>query len=349
LSNLILATPIPNIFIDDYMPAAEPIYAALYVYAIRRYSAGDGHLEISAMADKFEIAKTKIRKCWEYWADAGLVRIIDFDDSKISLEFLNPAPKAAPVIVNEKPSALPPTKTRDLANYSVDDVSHFLLNDPEVGRLFYMVEEFFGKLLTDTERKMYLGFYEDLGLSVDVIEVLLDFCKGRNKRGRAYIKTVAIDWADRGIDTPEAATDFTRLFDNEYRQIMRAFGISGRVPVDFEIDFMEKWVTKWKMSIDMIKLACTKAIENTATSVFKYADTILEHWHNEKIDNIDKANALMKDFYQTVDDKFRKTSAPEKKRKGKTKFQNFDGREWDYDKLERLEMERQKNWKESGE
>jgi len=240
----------------------------------------------------------------------------------------------------------PPKKThstvRDLPTYSPKDVEKHELNDKEVGSLFYMVKQLTGNDLTQSDTNMYLGFYEDLGLSIDVIGVLLHYCVSRGKRARNYIKTVAFSWADMGIDTVEAAELYISLFNNEYRQIHRALGISGRDPIDAEINYMNRWLMEMDMPIDVIKLACEKTIMQIANANFKYVDKILESWHSEKITSVEEIKALEESYYDELKEQHKKGHFNGKLKKGKvTKFQNFKGHEWNYEELEAKERELQ--------
>jgi len=226
---------------------------------------------------------------------------------------------------------------KEFPEYSLKDIEKHLC-DPEVGRLFYMAESYMGKLLTDVERRMFLAFYDDLGLSVDVIEVLVDYCVTKNKTHNNYISTVARDWAARGIATLDQAEEYISLFNNEYREILRYFGISGRDPIDKEIEYMHKWMKEDNFSMEVIKLACERTIMNKANPNFSYADGILRKWKQDNISTIEQIKSLEKTYYDNIKTTNGKRAGT-KNKKEKPKFQNYEGRTWDYDKLAQMENE----------
>jgi phosphopantothenoylcysteine decarboxylase/phosphopantothenoylcysteine decarboxylase/phosphopantothenate--cysteine ligase len=210
---------------------------------------------------------------------------------------------------------------RDFTQYSLAETEN-LLKDPQVSLLFQRVEEILGKLLKDTERQMYLSFYDELGLSIGVIEFLLKYCLERGKKGNSYIRTVAQNWAEQGISEVEEAKEYVRLFNNEYRDILRFFGVTGRDPIPKEIEYMHRWLKEDSLPLEIIKLACEKTIINQAKVNFPYADSILNKWKQENIKTIEDIERLEKTYYDNIT----KWKRPIKTDTSRNKFQNFKGR-----------------------
>ena len=233
-------------------------------------------------------------------------------------EFVSPTPQTAP----------------EFAQYSLSEVGEHLKN-PQVVALFERVEDILGKLLKDSERQMYLSFYDDLGLSVDLIGFLLEFCLERGKKANNYIRTVAENWANQGFTTVAEAADYVSLYNNEYREILRFFGISSRDPIEKEIKYMRRWLKEDNFSMELIKAACEKTIINRAAANFPYADGILNKWLKENIKTVSEIENLEKEYYDNVKPRpFKATEG-----KGGKKFQNYEGRKWDYEKLAQMERD----------
>jgi phosphopantothenoylcysteine decarboxylase/phosphopantothenoylcysteine decarboxylase/phosphopantothenate--cysteine ligase len=224
------------------------------------------------------------------------------------------------------------------AQYSLEDVEAHL-QDPQVELLFERVEEILGKLLKDSERQMYLSFYDEMGMSVELIEFMLEYCLERGKKGSAYLRAVAQNWVEQGIDDVETAQEYISLFNNEFREILRHFGISGRDPIPKEIQYMQRWLTEDNFSLDIIRLACEKTIINKANANFPYADGILSKWKAENITTIAEIEALEKDYYDNVNSWKRPMKKEAGRQGGAKKFQNYKGRKWDYEELARLDRE----------
>lgn len=219
--------------------------------------------------------------------------------------------------------------------YSLAEVEEHL-RDPEVTRLFAEVERVTGDLLTDSDRQMFLNFYDsrEYKLPVDVIIFLL---KEYKDKGNAYLRKVAQDWSAQGITTVEGAAEYTSLFNNEYRQILRASGVTNRDPVGKEMAFMNRWLKEDEFPMPIIQLACEKAVINTGRTNFPYADGVLNKWKKDDVKTVERAEELQREYYDNVP-KFKRPLAEVRQSKTINKSQNYEGRKWDYEKLAKLEQ-----------
>ena len=341
MEHIVFTTGLPNDFIDKHMPGAKPVYSVIYIYGYRQYSKGATEISCEEMAEVFDVTIKDVEKAWKYWEKAGLIEILSQENGLITLAFLD-ARFVKPTLtesVQSKASNAEQKKAavRDFPNYSLEDIE-IHLRDPEVERLFYAAETLLGKLLTDVERRMYLGFYDDLGLPVDVICVLLEYCVEKNKKNNNYLRTVAYDWAERGISTADEAEEYISLFNNEYREILRYFGVSGRDPIEKEIEYMQRWLKEEMWTMPVIKLACEKTVMNKGGANFAYAEGIFRKWKKDGIHTPEQVKALEKSYYDNIKAARRPTAA-KGEGKPRAKFQNYEGRKWDYEKLAQMEKE----------
>ena len=347
-------TPIPNRFIDEYMPRANPSFVGVYLLGYRLFVHGETEVTNRRLADTLGLLASDVRRAWEYWAKENLVRLHpQADGEEVDIEFL-------PLVPEDMPAATPRTQRAAVAkerpDYSVEELSAHADEDEEVRRLFAVAEKLYGKALHYSELNLLLGLRDWLQLPSAVIEVLLEYCLSNGHKSGRYIEKVALDWADNGINTVEAAEETIRLFAGDYREIMRAFGQSRRDPAPKEIEYMKKWRKEYNMPLELVKEACERTILQTGQAKFSYADKILTEWHGK--------NARTADAVTALEDAFRKEKADAAEAKAaakadkpatgaarttKNRFNNYTGRKWDYEMLERLERERQeKSLEESG-
>jgi DnaD/phage-associated family protein len=113
---------------------------------------------------------------------------------------------------------------------------------------------------------------------------------------------------------------------------MKSFGISGRNLAESEIAFVNKWTKEYAFDMEIIQEACKRTISATQKASFEYADTILTNWYNQKVHTIKDITALDKAF-----NKSKNTATPAQTTTTKrNKFNNFDQRSYDFDKLEKM-------------
>ena len=336
-------TPIPNRFIDVFLPRANPSFVGVYLLGYRLFVHGETEVTNRRLADTLHLLASDVRRAWEYWEAEGLVRLHpQADGEDVDIEFLPfAAAETAPVPITPRAAV-----AKERPDYSVEELTQHAEENEEVRRLFAVAEKLYGKALHYTELNLLLGLRDWLHLPSAVIEVLLEYCLSNGHKNGRYIEKVALDWADNGITTVEAAEETIRLFSGDYREIMRAFGQSRRDPNPKEIEYMKKWRTAYAMPLELVTEACDRTILQTGQAKFSYADKILSDWHAK--------GAFTKDAVDALEDAFRKEKAdaaqekaaqkaadkPAAVRTTKNRFNNYTGRKWDYDMLEKLERER---------
>ena len=307
------ATPVPNAFIDRFMPAADPASVVVYILGRRRPG-----ISLSETAGLLNMPENRVAAAWDYWEAAGLakitggfVKLIDpWDDREI--------------------------KTRP--SYSAEEIGVFSDENEDIRALFRMAEKKLGKPLKYGEMNLFLGFYDWLRLPCDVIERLLDYCAGNGNYSNRYIEKVALDWAENGVTTLEAAEERLNKF-GAFRQVMNAFGLPfSRNPIKKETEYMSKWLGEYGFPLEIISIAAERTVMQTGQAKFSYADKILKGWFGRGVKSESDIERADSEFAAEKTEKPKKTSKPPKR-----KFNNFEGRDWDEAKIGdmmRLEYER---------
>ena len=176
-----------------------------------------------------------------------------------------------------------------------------------------------------------LFWYDQLQLSADLIEYLVEYCIEKDHRSIRYMNKIAISWSESGISTVSDAKIASTIHSKADYAVISAFGISGRNLIASEQAYIEKWTTSFAFSLDIISEACRRTIANTGKTSFEYADSILKSWHNagirhfEEIAALDKAHSSKK---SDTNDSVPGTVAL-------NRFHNFPERSYDFDAIER--------------
>ena len=172
--------------------------------------------------------------------------------------------------------------------YSETDLITAMDTDKDFRSLYSEIERQFGKALTTEELKLLLGINRYLGLSNDVISVLVCYCKERSRqRGNnrnpslRSIEKEAYHWAEQGIETLEQAAAYIQaqnLKQSYLEKLKRTLQIWGRNLTAAE----ERYATGW---LDMgfgeeaIAIAYERTCLNTGGLNWAYMNKILQRWH----------------------------------------------------------------------
>lgn len=319
-NNVSQTTVISNVFIDSYMPYANGEYVKVYIYLLRCFSCGTMEFSLSQVADHLDNTETDIMRALNHWEKVNLVELAKDEKGQIThitlLEPVNPQPVPAKTVTATQVNELSYSKdvvsevAATVAETAPVNTKQFnppvyekpvytdaqvaeLMETDEIKWLMNIIEIYLERLLTPTDVQLVLFIYETLGFSTELIMHLYEYCVSKGKKNPAYIEKVAIAWAEEGIDSIDKAEVSTSKYNTNYNSINKAFGLNRQLG-DIEKQFIDKWTNGFKFEISIIVEACNRTLLRTGKPDFKYADKILENWHNkgvkrkEDIDILDK-------------------------------------------------------------
>lgn len=346
---------VPRVFIDKYMADANGEFVKVYLFLLRCMgSSASSDCSISAIADHFNYTEKDILRALKYWEKVGVLSIelndrnqltgVCFKDltggvqhtAEPAVVELVPATVEAPVVaaVAEKPARAKKSSTTSAnkkREYTLDEVKAFT-NNHEVSELLFIIETYLKHPLNSSEMNTVFFWYDGLKFSGELIEYLVEYCITNGHSSLRYMDKVALGWAENGIDSIEKAKEHVSIRSKAYYSIMKAFGISGRNLADSEMVYVNKWSKEFAFDIEIIQEACKRTISATQKPSFEYADSILTNWHNQNVHTITDITALDEAFNKTK----RSTTPAQAPVAKRNKFNNFEQRTYDFDKLEKM-------------
>ena len=238
--------------VQKLLAAASPDAALLYIYLQAGNSMTEAEQALRMGAERIRCAGAVLRQLGLYSEE-----------------------KPTHILAGERPS---------YSEWDVQEAS----NDQSFRSLCGEVQRLLGRVLNNEELKILLGFVRYLGLPVDVISVLITYCKDRARnRGNLRnpslrtIEKEAYAWAERGIDSMEEAAAFIQTQNVKNSRMYRLQGllqIRGRNLTAAE----EKYASGWlEMGFDeeTLALAYERTCLNTGGLNWAYMNKILMRWH----------------------------------------------------------------------
>ena len=361
-------TVLSNVFIDRFMPRAGGEFVKVYIYLLRMLGSPQEAFRLSQMADSLLCTEGDILRALKYWENEKLVSLIYEGNALTGITLLTPRNKADEISVNaeqdfpvqENPlsnlenaaavssqdTAFPvpdrtgssssspaPSKPLSESRHLTPDRVKKLKQNEDIVQLLYIAEQYLGKTLTPTETRKILFFYDELHMSVDLIDYLIEYCVGRDHRSIRYIETVAMAWKEEGITTVEMAKDSTSRYSKEYFTVLKAMGITNRNPADTEIALINTWTKEYGFTMDLIQEACSRTVLQTGQPSFPYADKILQSWSKKKIRTLEDVRLQDAQHQKRKLEKAAKTPAPLPK--ATNRFNNFHQRDYDFAEYEK--------------
>lgn len=246
-------TPVDNLFILEYMPAANGPQLSVYLYGLMmcRYPA----FSEQPIADALGLTEEEVLQAFAYWQREGLLRILCADP--LEVEYVAPSQRAVqPMIV--------PGKYHQLIQAAQQLFAPRALRATELRRLYDWVEVY--------------SFEESAVLE------LISHCLNRKgpRVSMTYMDAVARAWADAGVHTAEDAKAQAAAHEEMTggaAMILKRWNKSRRPTVD-ELELYEKWTKGWGFTSEAILAACP-AVTRAERPSFKYLDGILERLYRE--------------------------------------------------------------------
>ena len=360
-------TIVSNSFIDRYMCEANDAQIKIYLYLLRCMGAGCGLSveDMAEKFNYTEKDVVRALRYWDrekvvslsFNSSGGLtsIRMLDISNTDLNdvsdphdtkmevrkeeiLTDFPDIPKADPERMSDVRSRScdmrsggceGSIKMVDFSNkpsYSIEELTQFK-SKPEISQLLYVAETYLAKTLRPDEITSILFMYDSYGFDVELIEYLIEYCANNKKKNIKYIESVARSWAETGITSVDEAKARTVRVPGEVYEVFRAFGISGRDPIEPEISYVIKWNRVYGFSMDIICEACMRTIMCIHSASFEYADTILNNWKNAgvtKLEDIEKLDA-----------QHAKGGTKESSKSSDKGFNSFKQRKYDYAELER--------------
>ena len=343
------ATYVSNQFIDHYMTAANGEYVKIYLYLLRCMGSSDASFSLSAAADKFEHTEKDIQRALKYWEKMHLLQLEYDGDKKLSgIRFLDSGQhpsghtssspehpqeeasfvSASPQAQGKEQKAPPMQPSSARPSYTSAQMAAFREKE-NISELLFVTEHYLKRPLTSTDIQTIFFWYDELKLSVEIIEYLIEYCVGKGHTSLRYMDKVAIAWQEEGIRTIEQAKRASSAYGKLHFSVMKALGISGRNLVASEIACIDKWDKTYGFTPDIITEACRRTISATHQPSFEYADGILRKWYEQGVHHLNDIIKLDSEYQKS------KTAASlSNKAASANRFHNFQQRTYDYDKLE---------------
>ena len=269
-------TMIENTFIDQFMPTSSGDFVKIYLYLMRCAQNGRSDISVAQIADALNYTESDVRRAMGYWQKNKCLELIEDPEEE----------------EKEPETAAPPASGSKITEFRPAQKD----SGEDLKSLVFVAESYLGRPLSQPEQETLVYFLTDLGMDIDLIDYLLDYCVSTNHTSFRYIQKVAVNWAQMGIQTVDQARREGASCKSEYYTILRALGIRDHEPTPGEREYMDRWLDEYRLPMDVILLACRRTILQTGKARLSYAESILKSWSKNgvktirDVENLDKAH-----------------------------------------------------------
>ena len=251
---------VPAEVADRHLKLARGEHIKVLLYVMRNMSSEISEEQISENTD---VSLYEVKEALLYWADAGIL-------------LPKEASKAKPDI---KPTAVKRSQKPDRT-----DVARRGAEDAKIRYLLQETQMKLGRNLKTNETGTLVWLYDDEGLDVSLILMIVQYAAAHNKANIRFIESTAVDWINKGIDSITAADEELRrmaMGEQAWSIVCSAFGIERRKPSKKETELSMLWINDWKMSKEMLNAAYEACVDAKSKFSFPYVAKIIESWHGK--------------------------------------------------------------------
>ncbi len=261
------AFSVPSIVADKHLKLATHTQLKVLLYFMRNISDG---IDPQKIAGALSLPESEVNDALTFWSQCGILT----GEQPKSQE-----PKT--VILNTEM----PTRADVIRRGLEDERLMFLLREAQLK---------FGRNLKQNESGLLVSLYDDYGMDVSVILLLLQYAVRDGKCNISFIKKTATAWLNAGVETvPDAEriiAEGARL-SLAWQVVSSAFGIERRHPSDREAQLCNLWVNEWGVRRDMLRAAYNTCIDSKGKLSMPYIAKIIENWHKEGITTVEQLTA----------------------------------------------------------
>ena len=251
---------LPAAVADNHLKLARGEHIKVLLYIMRNMTAP---IEPDTIAEAVGISEYDVKEALLYWADAGILNSDGALEKKTEIK-----PKT--VSRAEKPSR--------------NDVARRGAEDEKISYLLRETQLRLGRNLKSNEASTLVWLYDDEGLDVSLILMIVQYAAAHNRANIRFIESTAVDWINKGIDTVAAADaelNNMAVCEQAWRIVSAAFGLERRKPSKKETELSVMWINDWKMSREMLNAAYEECVNTKSKFSFPYTAKIIDSWHEK--------------------------------------------------------------------
>lgn len=186
-----------------------------------------------------------------------------------------------------------PASSNELPEYTAEDIVTRSKEDEGFKIILNEAQSVLGHTLSAADLRILFGIYDNLGLPIEVILMLLNhsledyaekFGAGRKPSMRGIEKT-AYYWANREINTLEAVDEYLaqqKEKNSVFTKLRHSFSMRDRDFTQTERKYIEDWL-ELGFTVSAIETVYDRTVTNLGSFNWKYADKIMSVWHEKNL------------------------------------------------------------------
>ena len=300
-SFLFQTTPLPDIFFTEYITEAPGDYIKVYLYCLF-LSKYNKDIKLNDLSKKLSLPLKVIQDTLSFWEKAEVI-----------------TKKGSGYIVNNIQEIELNRLYSPNVSLSKEKIEENNKNKSRAKIIETINSMFFQGIMSPAWYSDIDTWFRKYNFNEDVMLALFSYCFDRSALHKNYITAVAEAWYAAGIKTFD---DLDTYFENQEKlnkikkNISKKLGLSRKL-TEYEEGYIEKWISDYNYSFDIIEIALKKTTSKTNPN-FDYLDKMISDWKDRNLATSDDVKNYLLEFKN----KTKKVQELQKK----TNYNNYDQR-----------------------
>ncbi len=262
---------VPSYVVDNCLKTAGGEHIKVLLYMLR--NAGN-ELSAEEIASAAGVSADTVEEALIFWEERG---VIGKNGAEITPKTGKSVP-ASPAPVTDSRTVARAKLTSDI-QFPPREIARTVNGDDAFRCLCSTFERLSGRPTKHSERNTLMVITDEIGLPSEVALMLVEYCFSIDKATPAYMKTVALDWVECGIDNIAKAEERISVLtarntlEGKLRSKFRMTSAFSQKQKEFIAGWAEAGI-----SDELIDEAYERTLNATGKLSFPYMDTILKAW-----------------------------------------------------------------------
>lgn len=278
---------VPSCVVDNYIKLASGNQLKVLLFMLKNAGATLRSEDIAAMTG---VSPDEAEDALLFWENVGVLENTSGTLTPPSGS-LEPKPAVPPIPAPVRPAVSAETRVKLTADpqFMPKEIAGAVDNNSAVRYLFETYERLAGRPTKHSERNTLMLLIEEVGLPCEVAVMLVEYCFSIDKASPAYMKSVALDWCESGIDTIEKAEERIKALQSRYgleNKLRGIFRMSSAFSKS-QKEIISAWA-ELEISVELIEEAYDACMKNTGKLSFPYMDKVLRNWLDKGITTLEQ-------------------------------------------------------------
>lgn len=282
---------IPNVVADNFLKLATGEQLKVLLYILRNSGKSCSSEEIALNTG---ITAQEASDAVMFWSQVNVLS--ESGSSEVPLENIMTISPVSASPITAVPAEKQKASPRQKQHLTPTEITGMMKDSSDISELFKTAESCLGSL-NNTQQNSLIWMYSYLGLKKEVIITLIAYCVSIEKTNAGYIEKIACSWSENEINTLDAA-------QNEVTRMKKSREFSSQIMREFEMNHrptskQEEYINQWKsigFSIELIRYAYEKTIEQINKLSFAYINKILLSWRDSGFTNVTQVKNAESDY-----------------------------------------------------